>query len=478
MSLASAHDADTVAARAVALERFLQSCFQHQLIFASNALLQFLDLPLRLGNPQQRGAFIVQYDRSPDSAQYGNVPRPVLFRRNEPILVLVRVRAAALTPLDVRIRRGDERLVFPYQLPLILGFDFSGEVVAVGAAVKDFRVGDAVFGRLDDRCIGALAEYALVAAPLLAAKPANVSHEEAATFPSLAMTTHQALVDEAKLQRGESLFVNGGGTGLGSFALQYATAVLGAQVTVACAAASIERCKQLGATTVVDETDEPAVSGVRGLDVAIDTTGHSDTALWTVKSGGRFISTSLADKSGDALKRHSVLSVPRYVRWLASANNGLTMAQAAARRIRYTTVLPRAAGDVMRSVATAIGEGKLKPFIDRVYRLEQIGEAMAYLDKGNVQGTVVIDVTPTADEERRRSLSPQPLPPARRRSATQPATTRPRTAMSTQTTMMKKTATRATIDWRSELSDFSRHNRRRKLAAVGSKLEIEQCKWL
>lgn len=408
MSLASAQDADTVSVRAVALERFLQSCFQHQLIFASNALLQFLDLPLRLGNPQQRGAFIVQYDRSPDAAQYGNVPRPVLFRRNEPILVLVRVRAAALTPLDVRIRRGEERLVFPYQLPLILGFDFSGEVVAVGAAVKDFKVGDAVFGRLDDRCIGALAEYALVAAPLLAAKPPNVSHEEAATFPSLAMTTHQALVDEAKLQRGETLFINGGGTGLGSFALQYATAVLGAQVTVSCTASSIERCKQLGAT-VVDEDDEPALSAVRGVDVAIDTTGQIDAALWTVKSGGRFISASLADKSGDALKRHSVLSVPRYVRWLASANNGLTMAQAAARRIRYTTVLPRAAGDVMRSVATAIGEGKLKPFIDRVYRLEQIGEAMAYLDKGNVQGTVVIDVTPTADEEHRRSLSPQPF---------------------------------------------------------------------
>ena len=82
-----------------------------------------------------------------------------------------------------------------------------------------------------------------------------------------------------------------------------------------------------------------------------------------------------------ALRRHAALAVPRYVRWLASAEKSLTLAQALARGVQYTTVVPRSSGDVLRAVAEAIAEDKLKPVIDRVYRLEQISEAMAYVDK-------------------------------------------------------------------------------------------------
>ena len=332
------------------------------MLFAAEPLQRFLDLPLRLGGLQQRGAFVAAYGR----VQFGRVPRPVLFERNEPILVLVRVRAAALTPLDVRIGGGAERLVFPYRLPATLGFDFAGDVVGVGHAVRNVAPGDAVFGRLDDRAIGALAEHVLVAAPLLAAKPRNVTYDEAATFPTLAATAHQALVDAAHVQRGESLFVSGGGSGLGAFALQYAAHVLGARVTVACAAEQVERCLQLGAERAIDLADEAALAAARGFDVALDCVG-SELALWACKSGGRCVAAALGAKTGAALKRHAALAVPVYVRWLASVSASLTLAQAAARQVQYTAVLPRSSGDVLRAVAESIAENKIKPCIDRVY---------------------------------------------------------------------------------------------------------------
>jgi len=381
------------------LQRFLNSVFGHQLMFASESVQQFLGLTEKLGAPQQKGVFVAKYGE-PRVAQYGKVPRPILFARNEPILVLVKVHAAALTPLDVKVRAGEARLILPYQLPLVLGQDFSGEVVACGAAVKDVKVGDAVFGRLDDRAPGAMAEYLLVAAPLLAKKPDNVTFVEAASFGSVATTAHQALVDEAKLEKDQTVFIAGGETALGSFAIQYASKVLGAKVTTSCAKAHIERCQSLGADTVIDSDDSKALETVRDLDVGFDPVG-SDVALWAVKKGG--VCVSAATHTPTALSQNASLGVPRYVRWMVGASNALTLAQAKARRVEFKSVVTRSSGDVLRGIIEAVRAGNVKPVVDRVYPLDQIGDAMSYANgaknKRPPPGAVIIDVLSQGEEK-------------------------------------------------------------------------------
>ena len=114
--------------------------------------------------------------------------------------LLVRVRAASVNPLDYKIRSGGVKVLIPYSFPLILGNDLAGDVEAVGPGETNFKVGDAIYSRLDKDRIGAIAEYALVRESAAATKPARLDYVQAASMPLVGLTAWQALIEIAQLQ--------------------------------------------------------------------------------------------------------------------------------------------------------------------------------------------------------------------------------------------------------------------------------------
>lgn len=181
-----------------------------------------------------------------------------------PNQVLIRVEAAGVSPLDLRLRRGDLRWLLHTELPLILGNEVAGEVVAVGGAEARFRPGDRVFGLLDSFAEpawlgiagpGAYAEYAISCADTLIPLPAGLLATAAAALPLAGLTAWQALYRHAQLRAGDAVFIHGGASDAGLFALQLAH-VTGAEITASCSPGQAGRVRDFGAHHVVDYHDQ------------------------------------------------------------------------------------------------------------------------------------------------------------------------------------------------------------------------------
>src|SRR3954452_18220983 len=163
--------------------------------------------------------------------------------------VLVKVEAAGVGPWDGWIRAGKSAL--PQPLPLTLGSELSGEIVAVGPDVSDLRVGDQVYGVTNPRFIGAYAEYALAWAAMIACKPTSLTYIEAASVPVIAVTAWQGLFDQAQLKAGQSVLIHGGAGNVGAYAVQLARRA-GLRTLATPATEQVAFVRELGAVTVVD----------------------------------------------------------------------------------------------------------------------------------------------------------------------------------------------------------------------------------
>ena len=192
-------------------------------------------------------AFITDRYGKKVTLRAGDMPEPVLLD-NE---VMVEVHAASVNVLDAKIRSGAFKLILPYRAPFVLGHDVAGVVVRVGTKVRQFKLGDAVYARLDDFRIGGFAEFVAVKESSLALKPQNATMEEAASIPLVGLTAWQALVEQAKLKKGQSVFVQAGSGGVGTFAIQLAKH-LGATVATTTSTGNVAWVKDLGADVVVD----------------------------------------------------------------------------------------------------------------------------------------------------------------------------------------------------------------------------------
>jgi NADPH:quinone reductase-like Zn-dependent oxidoreductase len=192
--------------------------------------------------------------------------------------VLVRVRAAAINPIDWKYRRG----LAPKELPAVLGSDISG--VVERSRSERFGVGDEVFGLAAS---GGYAEFAVAPAPLLAPKPPGLSHEQAAALPVAGMTAWQALFDVGGLTAGQSVLIAGAAGGVGHLATQFAR-VAGARAIGTASARNREFVLGLGAAEFIDYAGEGLVSKAGEVDVAFDTVGGQTTAtlLGAVRTGG------------------------------------------------------------------------------------------------------------------------------------------------------------------------------------------------
>ncbi len=230
-------------------------------------------------------AAIAEVAQAPLAVRF--IPRPVPGNGQ----VLIKVQAVGINPLDTKIATGGGAHA-RQPLPAVLGIDLAGTVLELGEGVDDFIPGQEVFGMAGGigGAQGALAEYIVVDARLIAPKPASLSMREAAALPLVFITAWEGLVDRANVRAGQQVLIHGGAGGVGQMAVQIAKA-RGAQVYATGSIASLDFIRELGATAI-DYRSEDTASYVRlhtdgeGFDIVYDTVGGStlDASFNAVKT--------------------------------------------------------------------------------------------------------------------------------------------------------------------------------------------------
>jgi len=228
-----------------------------------------------------KAAFFMK-NGGPEVMQYGDVPDPVAG----PGQVLVDVHAASVNGADWKVRAGSYAPITKF--PYVAGRDFSGVVSALGEGVKDFKVGDPVFGVVEQVADGCYAEKLAIRSAIVARKPDSLSHVEAAALALIGLTALVSIEDTLKLKRGETIFIQGGAGGVASFAIQAAKHI-GARVISTASATNLDYVRKLGADQIIDYNAQDFTKVVSGCDAVFDTVG-GDVAMrsFTVlRPGGR-----------------------------------------------------------------------------------------------------------------------------------------------------------------------------------------------
>ena len=311
-----------------------------------------------------------------------DVPRPVPGDGD----LLVQVRAASVNPVDLKIRAGNLKVLTPYRMPLTLGNDLSGTVVSGGTR---FKPGDEIYARLDKDRIGAFAEYALVRESAAALKPARLSHIEAASIPLVGLTSWQSMVEIGKVGPGSRVLIHAGSGGVGTFAIQLAKH-LGAWVATTAGARNLDLVRSLGADQAIDYRAQEFDTVLSDLDFVLDTQGGETLlrSFSTVKRGGCIVSIGgLPDaKFARAWGLNPFLVLA--LRFMSRKETRLSRRAG----VRYEYLFMRASGDQLARIAELIDGGIIRPVIDKTYRLDQIGAALAYSESGRATGKVVISI--------------------------------------------------------------------------------------
>jgi alcohol dehydrogenase len=330
-------------------------------------------------------AFVVDRYGKKESLHSTDVPEPVL-REDE---VLIQVHAAAVNLLDSKLRDGEFKLILPYRTPFVLGHDVAGVVVRVGARVRQFKPGDEVYSRPDDFRMGTFAELVAVKEDSVAIKPRNISMEEAASLPLVGLTAWQALVEKARLQKGQKVFIQAGSGGVGTFAIQLAKH-LGATVATTTSTGNVAWVKSLGADVVVDYKQDDFETVLSGYDVVLNSQDGKTLkkSLQVLQAGGQLISISGPPDPAFAEEIKAPWLVKQVMRVLSLG----TRRQAKQLNVGYSFLFMKASGSQLRQITPLIESGAIRPVIDKVFPFDATNEALAYVESGRAKGKVVIKV--------------------------------------------------------------------------------------
>ena len=330
-------------------------------------------------------AFTISRYSKTDELQLRDVPDPVVLDND----VLVEIHAASVNLLDSKIRSGEFKLFLPYKFPLILGHDVAGVITQVGANVRRFKVGDAVYARPVDHRIGAFAEFIAIHENDVARKPSNISMEEAASIPLVGLTAWQALVEKARLQKGQKVFIQAGSGGVGTFAIQLAKH-LGATVATTASAANADWLKGLGADVVVDYKTQDFETLLRDYDVVLNSqdTKTLHKSVSTLKAGGKLISISGPPDAQFATDA----GLPCLLKGVMRLLSYKIRKAAKLRQINYAFLFMKAQGEQLQKITALIEAGAILPVVDKVFSFDQTNEALAYVESGRAKGKVVIKV--------------------------------------------------------------------------------------
>ena len=326
-----------------------------------------------------------KYGETADVVEMRDIPKPSAGA-NE---VLIEVHAASLNPVDFKIQQGALKAIRKLSFPFVMGFDVSGVVVAAGAGVRQFKVGDEVFSRVGATYMGTFAEFVKVDEKYVAAKPANISHHEAAALPLVSLTTWQVLVTTANLQPGQRVLIHAGAGGIGSIAIQIAK-LLGATVIATTSTKNVAMVKALGADQVIDYKTQAFEEVVKDVDVVYETLGGENQvkSFRVLKPGG--VLASIVGIPSSTWAREEGL--PVYMGWLFDLLNWKNRRLAKKQGARFAPVLLQPEGSKLAIIAEMAASGKIHAVIDRVFRLEQTKDALLYIQSGRAVGKIVIEV--------------------------------------------------------------------------------------
>lgn len=317
---------------------------------------------------------------SPDVLELKEIEKPVPGEYE----VLIKVRAASVNAGDWHLLRGEPfplRLMFGLLKPKyqILGTDVAGQIEALGSKVKMFKPGDEVYGDLSGCGFGAFSEYVCAHENALVLKPAAVTFEEAAAIPTGAVTALQGLRDKGKIQSGQKVLINGASGGVGSFAVQIAKA-FGAEVTAVCSTGKVELVRSMGADHVIDYTRENFTASPEGQKGK-----HYDLIL-----AANGYHSLLAYKRALSAKGTYVMTGGSNAQMFQTMLIGPLMSRKEGKKLGNLLVKP-CQKDLL-FMNELLEAGKVKALIDRTYPLEEVPEAIRYMEERHAKGKVVIKI--------------------------------------------------------------------------------------
>lgn len=309
----------------------------------------------------------------PDILRLEEVPKPTPGEGE----VLVRVHAAAANAGDWHLMRGTPfpfRFVAGLRVPKhnIIGTDIAGRVEAVGGHVTQFKLGDDVFGELSRSGFGGYAEYVVAPETGLALKPSNASFEEAAATPTSGLTALQGL-RKGKIHQGQQVLIHGAAGGVGTFAVQIAKS-FGTEVTAVCGPRSVEVVRSIGADHVLDYSRDDFAQSKQRYDVILAVNG--DRSIWdyrrALNRNGVYVMTGGSNRQlRDALVFGPLLSLGHQ---------------------KFGNLLTRPSQADLLFLKGLVETGKVKPVVERRYSLQEVPEAIGYVEEGHARGKVVVTV--------------------------------------------------------------------------------------
>jgi len=306
---------------------------------------------------------VMQEYGGPEVLKLQEVPRP------EPKAdeVLVHVLAAGVNPVDAYARQGKLSERGFDKRPMIIGYDIAGVVEKTGAKATKFKAGDAVYAYLSIMRGGGYAEFAIAKEGEMALKPKNIDFEKAAAVPLAATTAWQALLDEAKIDKGQTVLIHGGSGGVGSFAVQIAKA-RGAKVIATASTANQDLLKQLGVDQPIDYTATKFQDMVKDVDVVINCV-RADTlpvSYGVVKKGGVIVSIT-----GDP-----------------------DPAECDKRGIHCSGLMVHPDGDVLQALARLIEAKQVTPIVSQTFPLAEAARAHQQIETRHTRGKIVLRIAP------------------------------------------------------------------------------------
>jgi NADPH:quinone reductase-like Zn-dependent oxidoreductase len=314
--------------------------------------------------------------------QYGSADVLRLQQVDKPVIgadgVLLRVQAAGVHIGDWHLMSGEPYLMrvigFGFRGPKarVRGIDVAGIVEAIGPNVTRFQVGDEVFGT----CEGAFAEFASAREDMLAAKPPNLTFEQAAAVPTSAFTALQAL-RAGGIKSGQKVLIVGASGGVGLFAVQIAKS-FGAEVTGVCSTAKVDLVRGVGADHVIDYTKEDFTRGGPRYDLMLDMGGNRSLSQLrrALTPGGTLV--LVGGEGGD--------------RWMGIGRSlqALVVSPFVGHNLRPVSAKPNQAD--LQILKGLIEAGKVTPVIDKTYSLREVPDAIRYLHAGRARGKLVISL--------------------------------------------------------------------------------------
>jgi len=301
--------------------------------------------------------------------QYGGTETLQLDQIDIPTInaddILINVKAAAINPVDWKIREGYIQQFIPYKLPVTLGWDVAGVVTQVGSEVTAFKVGDEVFSRPDIARDGSYADYIAVKADEAVLKSAKLDFAQAAALPLAGITAWQCLVDVSQVQAGQRVLIHAGAGGVGHLAIQIAKAK-GAFVIATASGANQLLLKELGADQAVDYAQGALTEQIEAVDIVFDTMGGEiQASSWELLKAGGMLVSVVDQPSEEKAKQYGVKSA-------------------------FVFIEP--SSRILAELNKLVEADQLIPLIEHRFPLDQIAAAHLQSQSGRTRGKIVIEV--------------------------------------------------------------------------------------